>query len=264
MAGDPVLCPHCSGDMVYTRHAGRMFDAYLGNALHVLRDLPPGSVDMVLTDPPYGTGANGVAGRLRSTTAKYTSRTTSLLPDFHGDSVMPDIWQRLIFSVYKKCFRLLKPGGYALVFSDWRAVSQMISLLGVSGFSLSTVCVWDKGRRSRPTKNGFRAQSELIVCAKKSGVMHRDTPVYLDGVFRCNAVPGASRVHLVEKPVELLSQLIEACPPGGTVLDPFHGSGSTGVAALKSGRRYIGAESVEHYHHVAVERLSAMEQEIAA
>ncbi|MFN3595162.1 MAG: DNA methyltransferase, partial [Thiobacillaceae bacterium] len=63
----------------------------------------------------------------------------------------------------------------------------------------------------------------------------------------------------VEKPLGLMRDLVQICPPGGTVLDPFQGSGTTGVAALMEGLRYIGIEAVEHYHRVACERLAQAE-----
>ncbi len=216
MAGDAR--PFCFRSDYTHHHAGLRFEAYCGRAQRVLQHLPENSIQMVLTDPPYGSGA-----------------------------------------VFFECHRVLEPGGYALAFSDWRALTPMLDMLGDIGFCIASVCVWDKGRATRPTQNGFRAQSEFIICAKKPGKQLREPVVYLDGVFRHPVVPRASRRHPVEKPVELLAQLVEACPPGGTVLDPYQGAGSTGVATIKSGRRYIGVESVEYYHRVAVERLTEAE-----
>ncbi|MDW4909415.1 DNA methyltransferase, partial [Streptomyces sp. ADMS] len=56
-------------------------------------------------------------------------------------------------------------------------------------------------------------------------------------------------------PVEIMQQLVQICPEGGTVLDPFTGSGSTGVAALREGRRFVGVELSSHYAGVAEQRL---------
>lgn len=258
MAGD--ACHFCFRSDYTHHHAGLRFEAYCGRAQRVLQHLPENSIQMVLTDPPYGSGATGTIARSRaSTSEKYTNRKNNSLPEFHGDSVLPDKWRRDTEAVFFECHRVLEPGGYALAFSDWRALTSMLDMLGDIGFCIASVCVWDKGRATRPTQNGFRAQSEFIICAKKPGKQLREPVVYLDGVFRHPVVPGASRRHLVEKPVELLAQLVEACPPGGTVLDPYQGAGSTGVATIKSGRRYIGVESVEHYHRVAVERLTEAE-----
>lgn len=65
-----------------------------------------------------------------------------------------------------------------------------------------------------------------------------------------------SWLHTCQKPVSILRRLVRvSCPPGGTVLDCFQGSASTGVAALDEGRSYIGIERDDHYHEVAVRRL---------
>lgn len=62
-------------------------------------------------------------------------------------------------------------------------------------------------------------------------------------------------MHITQKPVEVMQELVKICPPGGTVLDPFTGSGTTGVAALREGRRFIGVELSEHYADIAEQRL---------
>lgn len=64
-------------------------------------------------------------------------------------------------------------------------------------------------------------------------------------------------MHITQKPVEVMQQLVQICREGGTVLDPFTGSGSTGVAALREGRRFVGVELSSHYADVAEQRLRA-------
>jgi len=126
-------------------------------------------------------------------------------------------------------------------------------IAGTVGWGIRGVVVWDKGRGTRPSKNGFRAQSELILWTRNGRTRYREPPVYLDGVFR---YPSPPRVHhLTEKPVALMRDLVEICTPGGVVLDPFQGSGTTGVAAIESGRRYVGIECVREYHEIACKRL---------
>ena len=68
-------------------------------------------------------------------------------------------------------------------------------------------------------------------------------------IIETGVVPSSARIHPTQKPVELLDRLIRTyCPPGGTVLDFCMGSGSTGVAALQCGRRFIGIELDEKYY----------------
>jgi site-specific DNA-methyltransferase (adenine-specific) len=81
-------------------------------------------------------------------------------------------------------------------------------------------------------------------------------PLVLDGVFSIN--PSArEKQHQVGKPLALMEQLMRIVPPASTVLDPFAGSATTGVAAIQAGHRFIGMEMAEGYHQVAIGRLRA-------
>lgn len=257
MVGDCATCPLRAQHEHVAHGAG--WTAYLGEATHVLRGLESESVDCVITDPPYGTGANTVAGRLSSPISKYRgSGVKSSLPSIAGDAMLPDAWAEMMTSVMAHALRVCRPGADALWFCDWRGYPSLARIAGNAGFGLKGLVVWDKGLGTRPFKNGFRAQSELILWVRKGGPVDRDPPVYLDGVFS-HASP--RRVHhMTEKPVALMRDLVEICPPGGVVLAPFQGSGTTGVAALQSGRRYIGIECVSEYHAIACKRLKEAEK----
>ncbi|MYT17493.1 DNA modification methylase, partial [Streptomyces sp. SceaMP-e96] len=76
--------------------------------------------------------------------------------------------------------------------------------------------------------------------------------------------PRKGRVHITQKPVEIMQQLVQICPEGGTVLDPFTGSGSTGVAALREGRNFVGVELSSHYADVANKRLLQTMQQMGS
>jgi site-specific DNA-methyltransferase (adenine-specific) len=65
------------------------------------------------------------------------------------------------------------------------------------------------------------------------------------------------------KPTELMRELARIVPPGGTILDPFMGSGSTGVGALLEGRRFIGIETVRHHFDVALHRITTTPQTLS-
>lgn len=257
MAGECAACPYAPKSVAEMSGAG--WTSHCGDAITVLRDMSsraPQSVDAIITDPPYGTGAATVAGRLASPQSKYSS-SANPMPSIAGDAMTPDAWQEMMTQIMACCLRLAKPGASALVFCDWRGYPTLLRIMGAVGWGIRGLLVWDKGRGTRPSRNGFRAQSELILWARNGGAPDRDTPVYLDGAFR-HATP--QRVHhLTEKPLALMRELVEICPPCGVVLDPFQGSGTTGVAAITSGRRYIGIEMVHEYHQIACERLSAAE-----
>jgi site-specific DNA-methyltransferase (adenine-specific) len=257
--GECAACPYRRSEPL-AREQGERWTAYQGDSIVILRalaDKSPQSVDAIISDPPYGTGANTIAGRLASPLLKYRTTGAKVMPSIAGDAMLPEAWAEMMSQVASRCLRLAKPGANLLFFCDWRGYPMLLRILGAVGWGIRGLLVWDKGRGARPSKNGFRAQSELIIWARNGGVQDRDKDVYLDGVFR-HASP--QRVHhLTEKPVSLMRELVEICPEGGLVLDPFQGSGTVGIAALLSGRRYIGIETIDEYHRIACERLAEAE-----
>ena len=106
---------------------------------------------------------------------------------------------------------------------------------------------------SRPQKGRLKQSCEYIVWGTKGPVDANLNPVYRPGLYTASQ-PRKDRVHITQKPVEVMQELVQICPPGGTVLDPFTGSGTTGVAALREGRRFIAVELSEHDAAVAEQR----------
>jgi site-specific DNA-methyltransferase (adenine-specific) len=100
----------------------------------------------------------------------------------------------------------------------------------------------------------YRAQAEYVVWGSKGAMPLRTEVGVLPGVFRF-PVKQADKFHINGKPTELMQQVVRICPPGGRILDPFAGSGTTGVAALLGGYEFIGIEREPVYHEVALARL---------
>ncbi|MCP5136043.1 MAG: site-specific DNA-methyltransferase [Gammaproteobacteria bacterium] len=78
----------------------------------------------------------------------------------------------------------------------------------------------------------------------------------MPGVFRYAPMAGGAKQHIAGKPLPLMEALMPLCPEGGLVLDPFAGSGTTGLAALNTGRRFLGCELGADYHTIACRRLA--------
>lgn len=249
-----MSCQYCSKTLDEVSRAN--FRAINGPSEIALRKLPDEYFDTIISDPPYGTGANTMAGRLRPSSEKYqSSDTKNRLPDFAGDSLLPEAWLFMMQAVMQQCYRVAKPGADVLFFCDWRSVASMINIVGAAGFGPRSVVVWNKGRACRPSKNGFRSQSEFIVWARKGGKLDRtNDPVYLDGVLSFSTLTNGKQ-HVTQKPLGLMTELLRIVPAAGHVLDPFQGSGTTGVAAIAAGLQYTGIEATKHYHEVAVRRL---------
>lgn len=126
--------------------------------------------------------------------------------------------------------------------------------LRLAGLTVKSVIVWDKKAHGMgDLKGSFAPRYEVIIFAAKGRFeLPGKRP---DDLIACAKVGNQSLTHPNEKPVELLEQLIEATTtPDALILDPFAGSGSTLVAAAKTGRQYIGIEIDEHYSQLAATR----------
>jgi site-specific DNA-methyltransferase (adenine-specific) len=112
------------------------------------------------------------------------------------------------------------------------------------------IITWDKTEGARPTKGGFRNQAEYIVWGTKGKLETYEDSPYLPGVFR-QVVLQADKHHLTGKPTNLMRELVRVVPAGGVVLDPFMGSGTTGVACVQMGLSFIGVEQNAVYQQIA-------------
>lgn len=227
-----------------------------GDAVEVMRNLPSAGFDALVTDPPYCSGGTVAADRTTRTAAdKYVSTDSRIgheLPDFAGDDRDQrafTLWCSLWLS---EALRVVRPGGTALVFTDWRQLPALSDALQIAGWRWRGVIVWSK-TNPRP-QPGFANQAEYVLWASHGKPGHR--PPFLPGVYQQATPRGKARRHLTAKPLELMRALIKGCPADGRVLDPFCGSGTTGVAAYAEGRRFLGVEGSPAYATTANQRLN--------
>ncbi|UGQ10948.1 site-specific DNA-methyltransferase [Yinghuangia sp. ASG 101] len=230
-----------------------LYTVHHGDALATLAGMPDTCVDAVVTDPPYNSGGRTSAERTsRSARAKYTTESGGL-PDFGDENKDQRSYTRWMAEVLREAYRVTTTGGLATVFIDWRQLPAMSDALQMAGWTWRGVAAWHKPQ-SRPQKGRLKQSCEFIVWGSKGPVDADRNPVYLPGLY-VGSQPRKDRLHITQKPVEVMRELVKVCPPGGTVLDPFAGSGSTGVAALIEGRRFIGIEISADYSAIAEERL---------
>jgi site-specific DNA-methyltransferase (adenine-specific) len=223
------------------------------DALQFIRRLPSQSIDMLFTDPPYSSGGLHAAARALTTSQKYIGGgTKTAYEDFGCDNMDQRSWTFWCHAWLSEAYRALKPGGLAVCFIDWRQLPALTDVVQAAGFIHRGIAVWDKTMgRSRPRRGGFKQQAEFIVWASKGSMRTKD--VYLPGVFPC--VLKLPKKHLTEKPIDLAREVVRLVPDGGTICDPFAGSGTFLVAAKEGGLRWVGCEANEVYYGVATERL---------
>lgn len=228
---------------------------YLGDCLKIMQTLGP--VDHVIFDPPYEDEAHGARRRLQSHVG---TRRRSIIDEPLNFQAINATKRRHIAGA---CAELSR--GWALAFCQAEAVSAWREAFDVAGAAYKRAMIWVKPDAA-PQLSGDRPAMgyESIVAAWCPRGRSRWNGGGRRGVFTFgkhdegNGHGGASNVHPTQKPVALMSELVALFSnPGETILDPFMGSGSTGVAALRLGRKFIGIEIDERYFDIACERIAA-------
>ena len=221
---------------------------WCGEALELLRALPAAEFDALVTDPPYSSGGFTRGDRAAPAKRKYEhTGTVNGHTDFAGDNRDALAWGYWCTLWLSEARRVVRPGGYALVFCDWRQLAAACQVLQAGGWVHRGVVVWDKGGAARaPHKGYFRHQAEFVVWGSNGPLPvapsddARGGP--WPGVIHCPVV-ATEKDHMTAKPVRLMRELVKCVPPGGQVLDLFGGSGTTAQACQIEGRRCVVAEA---------------------
>lgn len=226
-------------------------------ALAELARLPDACIDAVITDPPYSSGGLTRGDRMNDAASKYERSDVAVhRSNFDGDNRDGRGFAYWCALWMAECLRVAKPGAPICVFTDWRQLPATTDSMQAGGWVWRGIVPWDKTEAVRPQMGRFRAQAEYVVWGS-AGPMSDGLEVgVLPGVLR-EKVQQADKHHLTGKPTALMQAIVRICPPGGLILDPFAGSGTTGVAALLEGRRFLGVEMNPGYFDVAAERCAA-------
>lgn len=191
-----------------------------GDCISVMQNMPSRSVDLIVADPPY--------------IENYKTRD--------GRRVFSRAPQEWIEPAFRELGRVLKPDRFCVSFYGWPWIELFMAAWKKSGFRPVSHLVWIK---SYPSRSGYtRSHHEAAYLLTKGRPPKSECPSkdVLEWDYTDN------RHHPTEKPVSAINSLIESfSQPGDIVLDPFAGSGTTGVAAQKCDRRFILIEiSGEH------------------
>jgi DNA modification methylase len=201
-----------------------------GDCAHVLRQLARESVDLVITDPPYG--------------VRYFDRL--------GRTIANDDNVECILGAFGELYRVLKPNTFCISFYGWNRVDAFFRAWRSAGFYPVGHIVWHKGYASSRGFLEARHEQAYLLAKGRPAKPSRPIPDVREWEYSGN------RAHPTEKAVSILKPLIESFSrPDDLVLDPFSGSGSTSVAAAATGRRYLGIELEARYCEHARQRLAA-------
>lgn len=223
-----------------------------GDALDAMQKSTSFGARALISDPPYCSGGFTEAAKRSAKGQGLRSETRRESDWFGGDNMTSAGLQWLLRSV-AVAFKghAADEACTASFFADWRMVPLLAMAIESAGLRFQSMPIWDKQAAGLGT--GFRAQHECILH------FSIDTPRYhsksFGNVLRAPRMP-SDRDHPTEKPVGLMSALIDVQTEiGTTVLDPFMGSGSTGVAAVSMGRKFVGIEHDPKHFDTACRRI---------
>jgi len=207
-----------------------------GDCLERMKEIESGSVDMILTDPPYG---------MNLTPQRKSGK-------FHGEKIKNDNSLSWCDGFFSECYRVTPKNSVSMFFCNHHCVSEFIASAKLAGYDIKNLIVWDKGHFGMG--GNWRPVHELIlICTKGRFVCHSNN---LRSIINFKKVHHSKAFHPTEKPVDILEHLIvESDHDPKTILDPFMGSGSTGVACKNLNRDFIGIELDEGYFNIARERI---------
>lgn len=208
----------------------------------------------MITDPPYASGGATKESRAQATSKKYTNTKGACpYPDFEGDNLDQRSWTRFMAEWMSDARRACVIGAPICLFIDWRQFPVLTDALQWAGWIWRGIAVWDK-INSRPQKGRFRQQAEFIIWGSNGPMpTNRCAPV-LPGVLRGTMPAANERLHQTQKPLEVMRQIVKICEPGGCILDPFAGSGTTVEAARLEGYEAVGIELAPYYAQAAQRR----------
>lgn len=221
------------------------------DAYEYMRQMAAASVDLILTDPPYN------LGRYSTGNMKFSWRK-----DINNDVAEWDQEEFRPAALVDEFIRILAPQGNIFAFTSYNLLGEWHRAFDPR-FRTFQYMVWHKTNPPPKVRRaGFLNSCELIVCMWNKGhTWNFSTQKAMHNFIETPLCMGKERLkdpfHPTQKPLRVLRHIIEiASNPGDLTFDPFMGVGSTGVAALEMGRRFLGTEIDDTYFRGAERRLS--------
>lgn len=233
-----------------------------GDCLEEFKLIDDQSVDLILTDPPYNLGnfmTERQAGLQRMRENFFVSAGWDNLPSTD--------WEVAMDQFFANAARVMKIGGSMVCFMAVIKVETLIKIAQRNGFYYKTTGVWHKTNPMPRNMNiQFVNSTETWVYftfGRKTGTFNNEGLLIHDFV-ETSVTPVSERKHgkhPTQKPVKLMEYFVRLLSnPGDVVLDPFMGSGSTGVASKRLGRSFLGVELGKDYFSIAEARIAETEE----
>ena len=216
-----------------------------GDSIIEMEKLEDSSIDLVITDPPYGIDYSSNYSKYDDYVTKHTIANDSEL----NETI--DLLDKALEVLYKKT----KENAHVYIFTSWKVYPEFKEVVS-KYFDVKNMIVWNKGNASMGDLEGsWGNQHELVIFATKG---RRKLNTRKFDIININRVPTTKAIHPTQKPEEVIKVMLEASAHSkDTVIDPFMGSGSTIKAVKEYGNlNYIGIELDRERYEKAVSYIS--------
>ena len=225
-------------------------EIYCGDALVLMKDIPAGSIDLIVTDPPFAIDFEAKRSNYNRTQGRVIEGYNEIPREKYYDFTV---------SWMKEAYRVLKRSGSMYVFSGWTNLKDILNAIDDVGFITINHIIW-KYQFGVFTKRRFVTSHYHILFVVKDERSYKFNKVehYPEDVWVINREYWTGKVKTPTKlPLELVKKiLLFSSDEGDIVLDPFMGSGTVAVAAKMLGRHFLGFEIVPEYCELARERVA--------
>lgn len=230
-----------------------------GNCNVEMGRVEDGSVDLIITDPPYN-----IANFMRDRQTNLKRMRKNFFGDAGWDDLDFDEWEKNMDTFFKEAHRVLIKKGAMVVFMSLMRIETLISIASKHRLYYKTTGIWHK-RNPMPRNMNLHFVNSVegwvyFINDSKTGVFNNGNKVLHDFIETPIASAGEKKFggHPTQKPERLFQYFIEVLTPSnGVVLDPFMGSGTAGVAANKCNRQFIGIELDSKYYDIAKKRIES-------
>lgn len=217
-----------------------------GDCLNAMKNIQDESIDLIITDPPYKLTSRGNAGTMSGYWAKDKALVGKVF-EYNDIEI-----EQYIDALY----RILKDGTHCYIMCNHLNLPHFLGVIEKSKFKFIKCLIWDK--QTKICGHFYMGQFEYIIMLRKGSariINNCGTPDILSFPNKKTKGLDGNNIHDSEKPIGLMEVLVSnSSNISDLILDPFMGSGTTGVACKNLKRRFIGIELDENYFKIAKRR----------
>lgn len=228
-----------------------------GNCLEIMKEFEDNSIDLIITSPPYN---KGYWSKNRNINNGFKTKCRRIEYGEFNDRILPDEYEKQQRNFLNECIRIIKSTG-SIFYNhiDILYEHQTIHPKYIYDFPLKQIIIWNRKTTPKLDKSYFFPVSEYIFWIQKNKeartYFNRKECSFQKNIW--NITPEKNNTFPAPFPVEIPENCINACcPENGIVLDPYMGSGTTGVACKKLNRNFIGIEINPEYCRMAEKRIN--------